>query len=110
MGGGAASSSEQMNDLRYQLVHAKADKEEVLSRAEHDKNKMYGILKELEAQLKEATGGEPTANLSQMMGEVSDMMGGGTSETQMSDQSLYEAMREYEHKLAQAQQDNAALR
>jgi chromosome segregation ATPase len=108
--GGAASSSEQMNDLRYQLVHAKADKEEVLSRAEHDKNKMYGILKELEAQLKEATGGEPTANLSQMMGEVSDMMGSGTSGTQMSDQSLYEAMREYEHKLAQAQQDNAALR
>merc|ERR1712086_979022 len=75
--GGSASSSEQMNELRYQLVHAKADKEEVLSKAEHDKSKMYGILKELEAQLREATGGEPTANLSQMMGEFTDTMGAG---------------------------------
>jgi len=108
--GGSASSSEQMNELRYQLVHAKADKEEVLSKAEHDKSKMYGILKELEAQLREATGGEPTANLSQMMGEFTDTMGAGASGTQMSDGSLYEAMRQYEQQLAQAQQDNAALR
>merc|ERR1712153_192616 len=93
--GGSAASAEQMNELRYQLVH--------------DKAKMFGILKELEAQLREATGGEPTANLSQMMGEFSDTMGAGGG-TQMSDGSLYEAMREYEKKLAQAQQDNTALR
>merc|ERR1712086_848550 len=107
--GGSAASAEQMNELRYQLVHAKADKEEMMSKSEHDKAKMFGILKELEAQLREATGGEPTANLSQMMGEFSDTMGAGGG-TQMSDGSLYEAMREYEKKLAQAQQDNAALR
>merc|ERR1712195_37790 len=107
--GGSAASAEQMNELRYQLVHAKADKEEMMSKSEHDKAKMFGILKELESQLRGATGGEPTANLSQMMGEFSDTMGAGGG-TQMSDGSLYEAMREYEKKLAQAQQDNAALR
>merc|ERR1711924_418176 len=74
---GTSSSAEQMNELRYQLVHAKADKEELLSKAEHDKAKMYGILKELEAQLREATGGEPTANLAKMMGEFTDTMGSG---------------------------------
>merc|ERR1711907_261614 len=99
------SGSDQMNELRYQLVHAKADKEELLSKAEHDKAKMYGILKELEAQLREATGGEPTANLAKMMGEFTDTMGSGTSSAQVSDGTLYATMREYEEKLAQAQAD-----
>merc|ERR1712100_672291 len=105
----ASSSSggqEAMNELRYQLVHAKADKEEVMAKAEHDKAKMYGILKELEAQLREATGGEPVANVTRMMGEFTETMG----QPAQSDGNLFAAMKEYEDKLMAAEQENAALR
>jgi len=100
------ATSEQMNELRYQLVHARADKEEVMSKAEHDKAKMYGILKELEAQLKEATGGEPGANVTRMMGEFTEAMG----QPAQSDGNLFAAMKEYEDKLMAAEAENAALR
>jgi predicted nucleic acid-binding Zn-ribbon protein len=99
-------TSEQMNELRYQLVHARADKEEVMSKAEHDKAKMYGILKELEAQLREATGGEPGANVARMMGEFTETMG----QPAQSDGNLFAAMKEYEDKLMAAEAENQHLR
>merc|ERR1711998_438958 len=98
--------SEQMNELRYELVHARADKEEVMSKAEHDKAKMYGILKELEAQLREATGGEPGANVSRMMGEFTETMG----QPAQSDGNLFAAMKEYEDKLMAAEAENQHLK
>merc|ERR1711918_20235 len=99
-------TADQMNELRYQLVHARADKEEVMSKSEHDKAKMYGILKELEAQLREVTGGEPGANVSRMMGEFTATMG----QPAQSDGNLFASMKEYEDKLIAAEQENAALR
>merc|ERR1719460_781697 len=99
-------TSNQMNELRYQLVHARADKEEVMSKAENDKAKMYGILKELEAQLREATGGEPGSNVSRMMGEFTETMG----QPAQSDGNLFAAMKEYEDKLMAAEAENEALR
>merc|ERR1712167_456384 len=99
-------TADQMNELRYQLVHARADKEEVMSKAEHDKAKMYGILKELEAQLREATGGEPGANVTRMMGEFTETMG----QAHQSDGNLAKALKEYEEKLMAAEQENAQLR
>merc|ERR1712167_99764 len=99
-------TADQMNELRYQLVHARADKEEVMSKSEHDKAKMYGILKELEAQLREATGGEPGANVTRMMGEFTETMG----QPSQSDGNLFAAMKEYEDKLMAAEQENANLR
>merc|ERR1712097_120545 len=99
-------TSEQMNELRYQLVHARADKEEVMSKSEDDKAKMYGILKELEGQLREATGGDPGANVSRMMGEFTETMGKPSE----SDGNLFAAMKEYEDKLMAAEAENAALR
>merc|ERR1712167_498211 len=99
-------SGDQMNELRYQLVHARADKEEVMSKAEHDKAKMYGILKELEAQLREATGGDPGANVTRMMGEFTETVG----QQGQSDGNLFAAMKEYEDKLMKAEAENAALR
>jgi chromosome segregation ATPase len=99
-------SGDQMNELRYQLVHARADKEEVMSKAEHDKSKMYGILKELEAQLREATGGEPGSNVSRMMGEFTATMG----QPAQSDGNLFAAMKEYEDKLMAAEAENQHLR
>merc|ERR1719460_2753608 len=99
-------TADQMNDLRYQLVHARADKEEVMSKSEHDKAKMYGILKELESQLREATGGDPGANVTKMMGEFTDTMGRPAP----SDGNLFAAMKEYEDKLMAMEAENAALR
>jgi len=106
LAGAQQKTAEQLNELRYQLVHARADKEEVMSKSEHDKAKMYGILKELEAQLREATGGDPGANVTRMMGEFTDTMG----QPAQSDGNLYAAMKEYEDKLIAAEQENAALR
>merc|ERR1711907_230400 len=99
-------TADQMNELRYQLVHARADKEEVVSKSEHDKAKMYGILKELESQLREATGGDPGANVTKMMGEFTDTMG----QPAQSDGTLYAAIKEQEDKLMAAEAENAALR
>lgn len=99
-------TAEQMNELRYQLVHARADKEEVMSKAENDKAKMYGILKELEAQLKEATGGEPGSNVTRMMGEFTETMG----QPAQSDGILFASMKEYEDKLIAAEAENERLR
>jgi chromosome segregation ATPase len=100
------ATADQMNELRYQLVHARADKEEVVSKSEHDKAKMYGILKELEAQLREATGGEPGANVTRMMGEFTETMG----QPPQSDGNLFASMKEYEDKLIAAEQEAAELR
>merc|ERR1711934_147284 len=100
------ATTEQMNELRYQLVHVRADKEEVLSKAEHDKAKMYGILKELEAQLREATGGDPGAGVTEMMGDFTATMG----QPGQSDGNLFAAMKEYEDKLMAMEAENAALR
>merc|ERR1712007_238124 len=63
-------------------------------------------MKELEAQLREATGGEPGANVTRMMGEFTETMG----QPAQSDGNLYAAMKEYEDKLTAAEQENAALR
>merc|ERR1711937_775475 len=103
---GSSSLTEQVNELKYQLVHAKADKEEVITKAEHDKAKMYGILKELEQQLREATGGDPSSNLMAKMSEFTDTMGGAAP----SSGSLSAALQEYKEKLDLAQQENTALR
>merc|ERR1711998_559121 len=100
------TTSEQVNELRYQLVHARADKEEILSKAEHDKAKMYGILKELEAQLREATGGDPGAGVTEMMGDFTATMG----QPGQSDGNLFNTMKEYEEKLIKAEQENKELK
>merc|ERR1712072_415435 len=103
---GSSSLTEQVNELKYQLVHAKADKEEVTTKAEHDKAKMYGILKELEQQLREATGGDPSSNLMAKMSEFTDTMGVAAP----SSGALSAALQEYKEKLDLAQQENTALR
>jgi chromosome segregation ATPase len=103
---GGSSLTEQVNELKYQLVHAKADKEEATTKAEHDKAKMYGILKELEQQLREATGGDPSSNLMAKMSEFTDTMGVAAP----SSGALSAALQEYKEKLDLAQQENTSLR
>merc|ERR1711934_383562 len=103
---GSSSLTEQVNELKYQLLHAKADKEEAATKAEHDKAKMYGILKELEQQLKEATGGDPSSNLMAKMSEFNSTMGVAAP----SSGALSAALQEYKEKLDLAQQENASLR
>ena len=61
---------------------------------------------QLESQLREATGGDPGANVSKMMGEFTETMG----QPAESDGNLFAAMKEYEDKLMAAEQENAALR
>jgi chromosome segregation ATPase len=104
---GSSSLSQTCNQLKYELVHAKADKEEAVTKAEHDKAKMYGILKELEQQLREATGGDPSSNLMAQMSQFQEAMGSGSAP---SSGAMSAAMKEYKEQLDAAQRENASLR
>eukprot|EP00658_Telonema_sp_P-2_P082665 TRINITY_DN8784_c0_g1_i1.p1 TRINITY_DN8784_c0_g1~~TRINITY_DN8784_c0_g1_i1.p1 ORF type:complete len:1789 (-),score=688.48 TRINITY_DN8784_c0_g1_i1:283-5649(-) len=105
--GESSSLTEMVNELKYQLVHAKADKEEAVTKAEHDKAKMYQILKELELQLREATGGDPSSNLMAKMSEFNDAMASGSAPPSG---AMTAQLKEYRERLDVALEENAALR